>query len=226
MWRGQADAHWPLHSSGFRRILLSDPWLKGRESELIHYEESLLEQATHSGYRFHEGRLLTDIELLAKLQHHGAATRLVDMTRNVLIALYFSCREHMGTTGALIGIHSSYIAGFGEGRLVTDSYEALVKRLEKSDNVWTCQPTAVSARINAQHSQFLFSKVATTATGSLILPEGEATRIIAIAPDKKIEFLTILSEVFDIWTKTVFPDIDGFGLANSTGVPTNEMHRW
>lgn len=38
-----------------------------------------------------EGRKLSEIEILAELQHNGAATCLVDFTFNALVALWFAC---------------------------------------------------------------------------------------------------------------------------------------
>ncbi|MCR8998507.1 FRG domain-containing protein [Rahnella perminowiae] len=45
------------------------------------YERDLLLNAWHQGYGYENGRKLTDFELLAKLQHHGAATRLIDVSK-------------------------------------------------------------------------------------------------------------------------------------------------
>ena len=39
------------------------------------------------------------IELLALLQHYGIPTRLLDITENALVALYFSCCNHPGVDG-------------------------------------------------------------------------------------------------------------------------------
>ena len=32
--------------------------------------------------------------------------------------------------------------------------------------------------------------------------------------------------MFDIRTETMFPDIDGFGLANRSDIPTSDSYRW
>lgn len=57
------------------------------------------------------GRKLTDFELLAKLQHHGAATRLIDVSRNMLVALWFTCSSEPEKTGLLFGLAAGVIIG-------------------------------------------------------------------------------------------------------------------
>ncbi|MFD3232234.1 FRG domain-containing protein [Rahnella aceris] len=50
---------------------------------------------------------MTDFELLAKFQHHGAVTRLIDVSRNMLVALWFACRSQTDKKGILLGWHIS-----------------------------------------------------------------------------------------------------------------------
>lgn len=72
---------------------------------MVFYETSLLRHARHKGFDTENGKILTDFELLAKLQHHGAATRLVDFSKNVLVALWFAIQDNKEETGLLTGIH-------------------------------------------------------------------------------------------------------------------------
>ena len=45
---------------------------------------------------------LSFIEILVRLQHYGLPTRLLDLTSNALVALYFACRDHEKTEGEVL----------------------------------------------------------------------------------------------------------------------------
>ena len=97
-YRGQSCAEWPLHSAATRRLTksLGDSALNapGFSKVYIDYHrETLLDAARTRGFGVEAGRDLSDLQLLAKLQHFGAATGLLDFTWNPLIALWFASRE-------------------------------------------------------------------------------------------------------------------------------------
>jgi hypothetical protein len=223
MWRGQADIAWRIDSAAYRRLAQDKA---PTDKALISYEEDLLRRATHRGFRHVDGRTLSDFDLLARLQHHGAATRLVDATRNALVALYFSVNSCLEKTGVLIGLHADFLGGYEE-EPQDDDYGDVIKDLTKFSHPQTWQPPAVSPRIAAQHSQLLYSAVSTQKTGSLFISEKPGALLaIAISPEMKKSLLLILSEVFDIRHITLFPDIDGFGKANAHEVGRWDSYRW
>ena len=90
VYRGQKYAKWKLQSGAVSRIE-DKPILP---ETLIEYHNTLLESVRLRGWnRDFSGRELNDLELLAKLQHHGAATCLLDFTTRFDIALWFACQE-------------------------------------------------------------------------------------------------------------------------------------
>ena len=97
-YRGQKNAKWGVESGASWR-LRSFGKLKEEgtipEQEFVDYHKyKLLGPARMDGHGVEEGRKLSDLELLAKLQHYGAATCLIDFTRNFLAAMWFACRSH------------------------------------------------------------------------------------------------------------------------------------
>ena len=88
VWRGVKDARHTLHSALSRRFQASgemeDKWA------VIKREAALLRQARDAGFGFHGGRELLDGDLLARLQHAGASTSLLDVTPDPFVALFFA----------------------------------------------------------------------------------------------------------------------------------------
>ncbi len=224
MWRGQSDIEWPLHSSAYRKLALDGKRVD--DGAVLRYEQRLLDHATHRGYRQVDGRELKDFELLARLQHHGAATRLVDFTRSALVGIYFCVAASEDKVGALFGIHTDVLGGI-EGTMETRPYDDVVKDLQKRDYPMTWEPTVVSPRVAAQHSQFLYSRLSHHKSGSLLLPEKDgATLVVAVNPELKKVMRRLLVEAFDIRDVTLFPDLDGFCAANSPRVGQWDYYRW
>lgn len=221
MWRGQADANWLLHSAAYRRLALDG---NPHEGTLASYERSLLDAATHRGHRYVDGRELSDFELLARLQHHGAATRLLDATRNVLVALYFTCAELPETDGCLFGVSTNTMAGL-DRHVLHGSYDDIVNSLNESFSQ-TWQAPDVSPRIAAQHSQFLFSRLCNAPHGSIAIAHPSNLVTIRVPASLKSRFLVQLNRGFDINANTLFPDLDGFGSANAPKRHRGFALRW
>lgn len=85
------------------------------------YQKYLLDDARIRGFDHHDGMQLCDLELLALLQHNGAATHLLDLSRDVTTPLWFAASECPETTGVHCGIrrhgHRTLVGGWGENRV-------------------------------------------------------------------------------------------------------------
>jgi len=92
VWRGQADASWRLESK-MGRLGLS-------AREMAKQERMMLAEARRVGAD--NAQHLGDWEILARLRHHGAATRLVDFTTDPLVALWFLCEDTSQVAGGSV----------------------------------------------------------------------------------------------------------------------------
>ncbi|MEZ2391753.1 FRG domain-containing protein [bacterium RCC_150] len=104
LWRGQRDASWPLHSSLFRALWkakgVRSPGENHRSSEPFPTEEDMVRAEAsilafvRQDWRFED---LGAMSTFARLQHFGAPTRLLDVSRNPLIAAWFATEESAET---------------------------------------------------------------------------------------------------------------------------------
>lgn len=111
LWRGQQDASWGLHSSLYRRLIakqkvrgahrkhrVEEPY--PTEDDMVAAEEAILKLA-RVVWRFDD---LSALETFARLQHFGAPTRLIDVSRNPFIAAWFAVEssvDHDDSDGRL-----------------------------------------------------------------------------------------------------------------------------
>lgn len=111
LFRGQKDTKFAFTSTLYRRVLNSNPHkLRGGkpriqplEIRMIEAEVNLLNKARENGI----GRGLTALETLTLLQHHGSPTRLIDVTTDWLVALFFACEDDDDRDGRIFLINTN-----------------------------------------------------------------------------------------------------------------------
>jgi hypothetical protein len=241
-WRGQADLEWPVHSSAVRRVkqfgrvplelqsLATDlgPGLPQIDPDdpdaldiyLLEYESYLLSEARRAGHDRVEGRELSDLELLARLQHYGAATRLLDFSTSVAVAFWFACADHPDKPGLLMAIEST-----NTRQLLTVAETSKTVRGLMQDHLWAFiwRPLQAFERMRIQQSFFVFSRIKSHKWGSVSLPspgDPGGLSLVAIPPELKSDALKLHGQrMFGLTGLTLFPDLEGFSRYQSASAP-------
>lgn len=233
-WRGQPNIDWKIDSGAVRRLRRKENTYPNpdsiAENDICYYEKSLIAHARKNMFDFDfNHRRITDFELLAKLQHNGAATRLVDFSKNALIGLFFCTndQQYKDNFGLLLGVDTDIVAGHEDRFNYDFSYDDFIARANKKSYLINIAPPCVSERIAAQHALFLCSEYVDGNYGSIYLGEDDKYyKYIAISPELKMQCTALLTNCFDITRKTMFPDFTGFCEINSVSWGTGAHTRW
>lgn len=117
LFRGQSSSEYELIPSiGRNRMFSADISILDEERNLIELAKYRMPEIFH--------RDLQPLELLALLQHHGIPTRLLDVTENALVALYFACCSDNDKRGEVFAFKNSEtdIATYPVINAIADSY--------------------------------------------------------------------------------------------------------
>ena len=206
-FRGQADAKWGVTSSAYRR-------LKKEMPEILNIAESmfpayLAERINEARMRFSEHGGKQPLEVMAQLQHYGAATGLIDFTESALAALWFTCKDEQDKPGRVFTVcldnHKKIEEIKTRERIGGELYKFFP--IEMSDKLWAWRPGDGNSRMVTQQSLFLFGR-----------PEiGEdffSKSPFAVAADEKKPLMEIL-ESMGVSETFMFSDFAGFALANA-----------
>lgn len=188
-YRGQSDVNYKLLPSLGRRIRKE----LGSEGIYELYEEEIIRRV-----KLEYPELFRDtntIDEMALMQHYGVPTRLLDVTENPLVALFFACRNNPKKNGEVFL--------FAEGTLmdIFTSYEE--KELKENNRIAIVRAKKVSSRQRIQQGCFLwFPKEKTRGikkNDPLIVA---SIRIPAIAKESLLDELRVLG----ISERRLFPD--------------------
>lgn len=169
-WRGVHNASFALHSSLYRRFVDTRGTVPD-EADLLRFELELLRRSRTS-WRFDN---LAALELLAHLQHYGGPTRMLDVTFNPLIALWFAVEQKFDRSGNELPDEHGRIFAFD----VTGRQISLDETWGARDLPWATAPSSTwrnglpmvwrppsyNDRIPAQNSAFLIGGVPSVRSG-------------------------------------------------------------
>ena len=219
VFRGQERDEWPIESGAVTRIRTQtgiEPTDRTKfDTTLKRYiQDIIFADARQRGIDLEEGRRLTHLEVLAKLQHFGAATILLDFTHDATIALWMAC-EDKTSDGAVFFIDMDTI-GERLKRIQGNETEEDVIAMASSDNekmIYCWEPVTKgdsSGRMIGQKSVFV---VASPEALSDI-----STKII-INRNAKVQIRDELSSFFGIDSSSLFPDLPGYAARNGRKMP-------
>jgi len=213
VYRGQANAEWRVDCSAARRLA---PDATGEDLGNVAHSLVAYTQILLTGSRRHVGNCSelppgsSEIEVLAQLQHQGAATGLIDFTTESLVALWFACSKHADKDGAVYILPRSEVHHLGEHEV--RGHRALnYFRAGQSDNpLYLWSPHRLTGRPASQGSVFVF--------GAPFLWPRQLWKVV-VAKDSKPDLLEVLRAAHSIAEDTLFPDLAGYAQANSVSRP-------
>jgi len=226
-FRGQCCSSWPLEPGIIRKVKKTYNGLgqSGLLFSLSADNTSELIKKAKASEHFKNNEC--DLNVLAILQHYGAATPLLDFSNDPLVALYFACQpcedkdNVVESDGKIFCInyphqirsHSSPM------RPVNDPYLIEIQSALGPDShpgiwYWKTPDSLPCKRSEKQQSVFVFGwgLYWKYNTDRLI----DELKILIISAESKTYILNELEEKYDISEQTLFPDVHGFAQSNSS----------
>ena len=208
LFRGVREKSYKIEAGACRRLPEADRY---NPAKLLKINQELIDRARLLGHDQLSGEQLSDLPLLAELQHFRAATCLIDFTRNALIALWFASEqistkesedEVEETDGKVYAVRIDDPSRFRT--ITSDLLEKDIDYFFREDEngrypLYQWQPKLQNNRIIAQQSVFIFG-------GAKI----EAVDECIICRSGKENLLKTLDKLAGITEATIYPDSDGF----------------
>ena len=230
-FRGQANSTWKLHAAATRRLI--QHW-DGDES-IIHtpgfprlyatyHHEVLIEPSRTNGFDIAQGHRISDLQLLAKLQHFGAATGLLDFTWNPLIALWFACATAARDSNACDG--KVFVVDLNDPikfqRVGSDEGQQRVTAIFSSEA--TAKKTRYwEPRIQGEAAQRVLRQRSVFVIGCPVVPEDAIVTSLDVTASEKEQLVQELEAHFDLSNRSLFMDIHGFSVANGAVADVPQM---
>jgi hypothetical protein len=228
IFRGQADATWPLRPSLLRNVAGL------AAADVITIERRALEVfRTHAHHHLDWATIQSAPEILSwwsLMQHYGAPTRLLDWTASAYVAAYFAVDREPRSAGAVWAVHVNTVHSHS-GLAPTTAPD--VNRIFSDPNgearLFTIRRLVETPRMAAQQTAFTVSPSVLADHGDILAgisePPGKALFIkLVIEPEIKAEFLRRLRRM-NITAQALFPGVDGLGRSVAELVTLAAHHR-
>jgi hypothetical protein len=245
IYRGQGSAVWELQSSAQRRLIKQEEIdkKKFRSQDFILYHKHLIENARDLGYDKNDNKSkgLSELEILAEIQHHGGATCLTDFTTNFLVALWFASKQENISKIETFEDEKGLKRTNEDGKIFAlnlndeENFEKIypIKKIRVDDTIsgllekrvqyngekktieprfWVWKPARLNNRIVQQDSIFMF--------GLARFKDNLKYEAVYISKNEKDDLRKELENYFDLSAESVFDDLPGFSFeANNADKP-------
>ncbi len=204
VFRGQANKDWPPHSSAVRRLrvehgdeVLEDKH-KLKDLVNIYHRRHLIEPMDTI-----VGDTMLGLRRLTALQHHRAATGLLDFTESPLVAIWFACEGEPDADGIV------FMVDIGDHNIAMKA-RAQNYRFERESRILYFEPDRpLGTRITAQQSILIVCNP--------VLPETQIAK--ERIPKEVKNSMRIHLDRLGISNRMLFADIPGLAAANTVRTP-------
>jgi hypothetical protein len=219
-FRGQHSAQWPLVSTLTRRLQTFCP-----DPRLWPLREARAMRIFRRKAHIHlQDRSALDDELrcLALMQHHGAATRLLDFTKSPFVAAFFaleSARADVSVfalnTPALWNLTPAFDPTLTRHRIdprIPGNFERYFAR-NTLPVLWFGEPSQMDMRLAAQSGLFVVPGVLDQSLDRILEGYGGTDALLQqfiLSPGMRAEAMHALYRM-NVTYATLFPDLDGLG---------------
>jgi hypothetical protein len=231
VFRGQANASWPLASS-LERML--NPVWEQDGFDFKRYEDYTLKMFSGK-YHLYSNDLVNPVsklEILALMQHYGAPTRLVDFTQSPYLALYFAMETYNPLEGkdfALFAVDYTSLMkrSLGKLRELDKNFDHNLESLEENKDqifddvidrfthelLWVTEPRIINRRLDLQAGSFLTSINRRTKIEDAIMnPIYSDINMTKYEISSALyETVYVLLRKANITSKSIYGDLEGLG---------------